>query len=282
MQNVGYYFSSGYDDYSGYDPASVSSDNESDFSFYTAEAYDKNYHHEDALTSVDSQNENEHRGNTVKKSNLRDRRTRRSGGTYPETTQDDGNNDNANDTEISNNATDGNDNYCYKKENNESLQAQWHCNAGYGMPSEQKDMIMMALYATFFINLDTVTITRREIVPASDFEICTYTHYTRLYPEYLARLYAEYGLEHCCNLNMFQLEVIGGFSNTGIRQLQWECRNPYRITIMIKHFIIILSVVFTVFCPMAVKFFPSPHEVQHGNLTHAIQRVKLTTQFLHR
>ena len=275
--DLDYYPSSGYENYSVYDAMSLSSDN--DFSFYTAEARNIG-HHEDTLTSADQQNGIGNHGSNVNKSNLRSRRTRRSQGSYPETTQD--HNDNGNDTEIRNNTTDENDIYCFKQENNETLQVEWHCNAGYGMPPEQKDMIMMALYATFFINLDTVTITRREIVPASDFEICTYTHHTRLYPEYVAHLYAEYGLEQCCSLNMFQLEVIGGFSNTGIRQLQWECRNPYRITIMIERFIMFLSAVLTVFCPMAVKFFPSPHEVQHGNLTHAMQNVKLTTQFLHR
>ena len=278
--NLDDYPSSGYENYSGYDAVSLLSDNDTDFNFYTEEMLNIG-HHEDTLTSAHQQNGTGNHGNNVNRSDLRSRRARRSQGTYPETTQDDYN-DNGNDTEITNSTTDGNDIYCYKQENNETLQVEWYCNAGYGMPSEQKDMIMMALYATFFINLDTVTITRREIVPASDFEICTYTHHTRLYPEYVAHLYAEYGLEQCCNLNMFQLEVIGGFSNTGIRQLQWECRNPYRITIMIERFVMFLSAVLTVFCPMAVKFFPSPHEVQHGNLTHVMQHVKLTTQFLHR
>ena len=188
---------------------------------------------------------------------------------------------NLNDTEASN-KTESDKDYCFKREDNETGEVKWHCNAGYRMPSEQKHMIMMALYAAFFINLDTVTITRKEIVPVSDFEVCVYTPYTRLYPEYVASLYAEYGLRQCCNLNMFQLEVYGGFSNAGMRQLQWDCRDPYRITKMIERFIIVLSAIMTAFCPMAVKFFPSPHEVKHGNFTQVMKRVNLTTKFLRR
>ena len=173
-------------------------------------------------------------------------------------------------------------NYCFKQQDNETLEVKWYCTAGHNMPTEHKDMIMMALYTTFFVNLDTVTITRREIVPASDFEVCSYTRYTRLYPAYVASLYSEYGLQECCKLNMFQLEIYGGFSDAGIRQLQWECRDPYSVTIMIQRVIIALCAIMTVFCPMMVKFFPSPHEVEHGNLTHVLKRVKLTTQVLHR
>ena len=174
------------------------------------------------------------------------------------------------------------DDYCFKQEGNETHEEKWYCTAGHNMPSEHKDMIMMALYTTFFVNLDTVTITRREIVPASDFEVCSYTHYTRLYPAYVANYYAEYGLQECCKLNMFQLEIYGAFSDDGIKQLQWECQDPYSVTTMIQRAIIVLCAIMTVFCPMMVKFFPSPHEVEHGNLTHVLKQFKLTTQFLQR